>query len=102
MANEDGPAGLSTKATPTALRALGGNELAADELDDLVDRRLGREARRLAVPASSGLGRDRRDVDLVVARAQRDAARRPFAARRLADERDHLRSLDGPQVVDDP
>src|SRR6476646_1480859 len=53
MANEDGPAGLSTSAAPTGLSALGGipsrgpgrgGEPAADERDDLRDRQLRREA----------------------------------------------------------
>src|SRR6185503_863845 len=82
--------------------AVNGRERAAKELDDPLDRLLGREARGLRMPAPSPLPGDRRDVDLVVARAQRDAPRRPLLARRLADQRDHLRALDRPQAVDDP
>ena len=67
-----------------------------------LDRLLGREACGLAVAAAPALPRDRRDVDLVVARAQRDASRRPLVAWRLADQRDHLRALDRAQVIDDP
>ena len=52
-------------------------------------------------PPPPALRGDRRDVDLVVARAQRDPARRAFVARRLADQRDHLRALDRAQLVDD-
>src|SRR5207237_1239262 len=56
-AKDDGPAGLSTRTIPAGLRARGGirrpqlvgcvHELALDEVDDLVDRLLAREARRL-------------------------------------------------------
>src|SRR5438552_19125601 len=56
-ANDEGPAGLSTSAMPTGLSALGGirreHELPAQEVDDLADRPLGREAGRLAVSAAS-------------------------------------------------
>src|SRR5665213_4375455 len=108
MPNEDGPAGLSTSAVPTGLSALGTGtvgderELAAEELDDLADRFLRREARGLAVASAPLLARDRGDVDLIVARAQRNAARRPLVARRLANQRDHLRAFDRAQRVDDP
>src|SRR5579871_366128 len=108
-ANDDGPAGLSSSTTPTGVLAFGTgtgavvtHELAPEELDDLLDRLLGREARGLRMAAPAPLARDRRDVDLVVARAQRDAPRRPFVPRRLADQRDHLRPFDRAQVVDDP
>src|SRR5438105_2502083 len=107
-ANDDGPAGLSTKATPTGLRALGtgtgcvADERAAEERDQLVDRLLRGEAGRLRMATAALLAGDRRHVDLVMTRTQRDAARRPFVAWRLADERDHLRALDRAQVVDDP
>src|SRR5436190_5426064 len=100
-ANEDGPAGLSTNATPTGLSALGGirprdgeHELAAQEVDDLGDRLLGREPGRLAVAPAADLARDRRHVDLVVARAERHTARRPLVAGRFANQGDHLRALD--------
>src|SRR5919197_2429576 len=106
-ANDEGPAGLSTSATPTGLSARGGirsrdgeHELTAQEVDDLGDRLLGREPGRLAVAAAADLARDRRDVDLVVAGAQGHAARRPFIARRLADQGDHLRAFDRAEVVD--
>src|SRR5437660_1006849 len=108
MPNDDGPAGLSTSAIPTGLSALGTGttcdegELAADELDDLPDRPLGGEARGLTVPTASDLARDRGDVDLVVARAQRDTAGGSFVTWRLTNERDHLRSFDRAQRIDDP
>src|SRR5437868_8579593 len=60
-ANDDGPAGLSTRTTPTGLSARGGirglrrgciDERTTDELDDLVDRLLARETRRLWMPAA--------------------------------------------------
>src|SRR5581483_2115598 len=87
---------------PRALSALGGkHELAVDELDDLGGRLLGREAGSLAVTAAAALRGDRRHIELVVTRAQRDAMGRPLVARRLADERDHLRAFDRAQVVDD-
>src|SRR5438477_10758649 len=76
-ANDDGPAGLSTRTIPAGLRARGGirrsqlvgreHELAVDELDDLRDRLLAREPRCLPVPAAARLAGDRRDVDLVSA-----------------------------------
>src|SRR5262249_36000443 len=107
MANEEGPAGLSTSAIPTGLRARGidtarhERKLAADEVDDLPDRPLGGEARRLAMTAAARLAGDRRHVDLVVTRPQRDPARRPLVALRLADERDHLGAIRRPQRVDE-
>src|SRR4051812_48378159 len=62
-ANEEGPAGLSTSATPAGLSARGGirsalggrlgGELAPDEVDDLRHGQLGREPRRLAVAAAA-------------------------------------------------
>src|SRR5579864_551544 len=97
---------------PAGLRARGGirglerrrreHELAVNELDDVRKWLIAREARRLAMSAAAGLARDRGDVDLVAARAQRYAVRRPVVARRLADEGDHLGALDLAQVVDDP
>src|SRR5581483_12204334 len=106
-ANDEGPAGLSTSATPTGLSALGGTAAVAherlpEELDDLLDRRIRGEARRLPMTAAALLARDRRHVDLVVARAQRDPADRALVPRRLANERNHLRALDSAQGVDDP
>src|SRR5437660_6239952 len=80
IANDEGPAGLSTSAIPTGLRALGigtvrdERELAADEIDDLADRPLRREPGGLTVAAATDLARDRGDVDFVMTRAQRDAA----------------------------
>src|SRR5437899_8974813 len=69
-ANDDGPAGLSTSAMPTGLRARGGiragrreHELAAKEVDDVADRALRRESGGLSMTASARLARDRRDVD---------------------------------------
>src|SRR5207245_7631255 len=101
IANDDGPAGLSTSATPTGLRALGGgtvalrrhDELPADEVDDLADRALRCEAGGLAVPAPARGTSDRRHIHFVVGRAQRDAARRAFVSRRLTDQRHHLGTL---------
>src|SRR4029077_1183114 len=61
-ANDDGPAGLSTRTRPDGLRARGGmgrGERGADELDDLVDRLGAREARGLAVPGGAALPRAR-------------------------------------------
>src|SRR5206468_2022018 len=107
-ANELGPAGLSTSTSPAGLSARGGigcdsvGEAAAQCLGDLRDRLLARESRRLAVAAAAELTRDRGDIELVDARAQRDAARRALQARRLADQGGHVRALDGAQVVDDP
>ena len=73
-----------------------------DELDDVADRTVRRETCRLPVAAAARRAGDCRNVDLVVRRAQRDAPCRPFVARRLADQRDHVGALDGAQVVDDP
>src|SRR6185436_8990522 len=109
-AKEDGPAGLSTSTIPAGSSARGGIAvpmaallcavLGADEVRDLVDGELAREARRLAMPPALGLSRDRRDVDFVRARAQGHAARGPVGARRLADERRDDRALDRAKVVD--
>ena len=74
--------GSTARGGTSAPAAAAGEELAADELDDLLERPLAREARRLPVAAAARLARDRRDVDLVAARAERDAVRRP--ARRSA------------------
>src|SRR3954471_20967526 len=79
-----------------------GDERVVQEVDDLPDLALTREPRRLAVPAAADLARDRRYVDLVVAPPQRDAPCGAAIARRFADERDHLGSLHGAEVVDDP
>src|SRR5207248_6185264 len=76
MANDDGPAGLSTSATPAGSSARGGTlvqEPLADELGDLLDRFLAREPGGLPVPAALEESRDRRHVELVDARAERDA-----------------------------
>src|SRR5207247_4305114 len=104
IANEDGPAGLSTRIRPLGLRARGSTreELALDEVGDLLDRSVAREPGRLAVTPTPRLARDRGDVELVVARAEADATRRPVRARRLADQGRHIGALDGPQVIDDP
>src|SRR5579871_767426 len=76
-ANEDGPGGSSSSATPTGLEARGGtsasgargrDELAVDELDDLLERQLAREPGRLDMPAAVRLASDRRDVQVVRAR----------------------------------
>src|SRR5439155_8041642 len=114
-ANEEGPAGLSTRKIPTGLSARGGirrargavarsrgHEGPVDEVDDLADLATTREPGCLPVTAAADLARDRGDIHLVVARAKRDPSRRSLVARRLADEGDHLRALDLPQVVDDP
>src|SRR5438132_10892717 len=101
IANEDGPAGLSTRIRPLGLRPRGGTreELALDEIGDLLDRIVAREARCLAVTAAPRLARDRGNIELVVARAQADAAR---PVPRLTDQSGHVRALDHPQVVNDP
>src|SRR4029078_6086067 len=39
IANDDGPAGLSTRTIPAGLSARGGKELPAHEVRDLLDRR---------------------------------------------------------------
>src|SRR5437763_12098732 len=73
IANDDGPAGLSTSATPAGSSARGGTlgeESPADGLGDLVDRLLGREPGGLRVAAAAEQARDRRHVELVDARAQ--------------------------------
>src|SRR5215470_7140694 len=118
IAKDDGPGGLSTSAMPTGRSARGGtrgrshrtrrvsardrDELAPQEVDDLVDLEVGAEACRLPVSAAARRACDGGDVDLVPARTQRDPACRAVGARRLADQRDHLRALDAPEVVDDP
>src|SRR5881227_3897792 len=105
IANDDGPAGLSTRISPLGLRLRPGrgtrDELALDEVRDLLDRRVAREARSLPVAAAARLAGDRGDVELVVARAQADPPRRAVRARRLADQRRHVGPFDCPQEVDD-
>src|SRR3954453_14076307 len=105
IANDDGPAGLSTSATPDGSRARGGTlreESLADGLGDLVERLLGREAGGLAVAAAAEAPGDHRHVELVDARAQRPLVRRARVARRLAADHGQPGAVDGTQVVDDP
>src|SRR5207253_11067928 len=98
-ANELGPAGLSTRTSPEGLSPRGGigcrgcGELATEELRDLLDRSVARESRCLPMAAAAHLARDRRDVELIDARTQADAARR-ILSRRLADQHGHVGSLD--------
>src|SRR5262249_55342951 len=108
---EEGPAGLSTSPTPTGLAARGitsrrlagrSDELAADELDDLLERQLAREARRLDMPAAAQLPRDRGDVQLVARGPERDPVHRPAGGRWLPDQGDELRALALAEEVDDP
>src|SRR3954469_17907316 len=68
IANEDGPAGLSTRIRPLGLRPCGGTreELTLDEIGDLLDGSVTREPRRLAVTPAPRLARDRGDVELVI------------------------------------
>src|SRR6266480_2646424 len=102
MANDDGPAGLSTRTIPVGSSPRGGKELAADEVADLFDRSLTREPGGLPMAAAAGLARDRRHVELVDARTQADTTCGPILARWLANEHGHVRTLDRTQVVDDP
>src|SRR4029079_9910253 len=90
IAKDDGPAGLSTSATPAGSSARAGtlrDESLTDELGDLVDRRVAREDRSLTVSAAAERTGNCRDVELVDARAQRDTVHRPVVARGLADQR---------------
>src|SRR5436309_1147713 len=78
-----------TSATPAGSSARGGtlaHEPLPHALDDLLDARVAREARRLAVAAAAEQAGDRGDVDLVDARTERDAAGRLFVRRGLPDE----------------
>src|SRR4051794_38611961 len=105
IANDDGPAGLSTSATPDGSSARGGTlseEPFADDRRDLVDGLLAREAGRLPVPAAAEAARDQGHVGLVDARPQRPPPRRAALARRLADQHGELGALDRAEVVDDP
>ena len=72
-----------------------------DEGGDLLDREVAREPGRLAVAAAVRLARDRGDVDAIGRGAKRDLPRRAAVARRLADQRGELRTLDGAEDVDD-
>src|SRR5713226_2792709 len=101
IANEDGPAGLSTRTIPAGLSARGGKELPAHEVRDLLDRRLAREAGGLAVPAAARLAGDRRHVELVDARPEADASSRAVLAGGLADQHGHIGTLDRTQGIDD-
>src|SRR5207237_1599674 len=105
IAKAEGPAGLSTSATPAGSSARGrtlGAVSLSHELCEGVDRRIAREPGRLPVPAAPEHARDRRDVELVDARTERDAAGRAVVARRLTDQCGELGALDCAQVVDDP
>src|SRR5262245_60914714 len=125
IANDDGPAGLSHSTIPVGSSPRGGiatpaacgsrrvcsplrgrsgrrDELAHDDLGDLLDRLLAREPGRLPVAPAAEQPRDRRDVELVDARPQAHAVERPVDPRRLADQDGHLGALDRAQVVDDP
>src|SRR3954467_9287114 len=105
IANDDGPAGLSTSATPDGSSARGGTlseEPFADDLRDVVAGLLAREARSLTVAAATEEASDGRHVELVDARAQRHAPGRPALARRLADQHRELCTFDRAQIVDDP
>ena len=77
-------------------------ELAPDEVGDLLDARLAGEAGRLAMAAASALAGDRGDVEVCLGRPQADPVRRPVRGGRLADQRGDLGALDRAQVVDDP
>src|SRR5262249_12855603 len=104
IANDDGPAGLSTSATPAGSSARGGtlrDEGLTDALGDLVDRGLAREAGRLAVAAAAEPPGDLGDVELVDAGPERHAPRRTGVARRLAAEHGELVAFHRAQEVDD-
>src|SRR5262245_150209 len=104
-ANEDGPRGLSTSATPAGSSARGGTlleEAFADLLDDFGQRQIGGEAGGLAMSTSAEAAGDRRDVELVDARAQGPLVRRRISTELLADEHRQFCPFDGAQVVDDP
>ena len=71
IANDDGPGGLSASTTPTGLGARGGIPASrggrhvggSDEVGDLRERLVAREAGGLAVTAAAAAARDRGDVD---------------------------------------
>src|SRR5262245_59117914 len=87
--NDERPGGLSTRTTPAGLSARGGtlsSELASDEGGDVLHGRLAREAGRLAVAAAVRAASNRRHVELVDARPQRDPPRGTTRPWRLADE----------------
>src|SRR3954453_20606232 len=105
IVNDDGPAGLSTSATPDGSSARGGTlreEPLADGLGDLVEGLLGGEARGLPVAAAAEEPGDHRHGELVHAPAQRALVRRAALARRLADEHRELGAVHGTEIVDDP
>src|SRR5207244_8248094 len=77
-------------------------ELPANEIRDLLDRGLAREPRRLTMPSSLRLPRDRGDVQLVDAGAKADTPGRAVVPRGLADQHGHVGAFDGSKVVDDP
>src|SRR5207244_2185964 len=103
IANDDGPAGLSTSAIPAGSSARGGTLLQkplADELGDLIDRLLAREAGGLPVPAALEDPGDRRHVELlepgVHVRARVDELRRETQCLRR-----RVRVLETPGVGDE-
>src|SRR5215510_9548064 len=100
-ANDDGPSGLSIRNSPLGSSARGGTKLAVDEVGDLLDGVVAREARGLPVATAAGLARDRRDVELIDRGPEAHAPKRSVASWRLADQGDHLGALCA-QVVDDP
>src|SRR5207244_813300 len=97
-ANDDGPRGLSTSATPAGSSARGGTlgeEAFADLLDDLLQREIRGEAGGLAVSAASEATRDRRDVELVDARAERALVCLRPLGQLLPDQHRKLGPFDG-------
>ena len=75
-------------------------ELGAQELHQLGELEVGREAGGAAMPAAAQRAGDHRHVDAVVGRAQRDLAA-GSAVELVADQPGDGGALDGAQVVDD-
>src|SRR5581483_3264447 len=71
-----------------------------DGFDDLGQRVVAREPGGLTVPAAAEAPRDRRDVELVDARAERSFVAMRAPPHLLTDEDRELGSFDLPEVVD--
>src|SRR3954469_6412697 len=93
------PAGLSTSRTPSALELLG--KLAAQEVDELREPEVGREAGRAAVPAAAARPGDAGEREAGVGGAQRDLAGGRALGELIAHQARHRGALDGAQVVHD-
>src|SRR5215213_10271693 len=77
-------------------------DLAAEELDQLLQLEVGGESGGALMTAAAVAAGDRRDVDVALAGAQADLAGGASTGALVADQGGDLGALDRSQVVDDP